>query len=307
MKKKIVISLLALLMATTGWYFWAPSQAAKGVAVFLPDGAGRWRAVPTDIPVETAPENLEKAMRYLLTGFPERGLPAVFLPEIAYYGIFVRNETAVEINFKQGYAQMPDLQKGLCEAALVHTFAGFPGIDRIYLYEEGVPLSSLDRNLTFERKAGDVYLSFVDSTERVVTQTETLYFFDERRGKLTAVRQNVSRPVYESRGRALLLALQKGPADPGLGSLLDGEITINDVRIRGGVCYVDFDHDFVKAYSEKGANKFLLVYSIVNSLTSLEKVEYVQFLINGENPEKYNETLALKMLFRKNLVYAEPL
>ena len=168
-------------------------------------------------------------------------------------------------------------------------------------------MSSLDRHLAFERRAGDAYLSFADSTERMITETEVLYFFDKQRGKLTAVRQNVSRPVYESRGKALLLALQRDPTEEGLNSLLGSNVTINDVRIRSRVCYVDFDQDFVKFYAEMGANKFFLIYSLVNSLTSLDKVEYVQFLINGENPEKYNETLALKMLFRKNLVYVESL
>lgn len=307
MKRKILTGLLLLVTAAAVWYLLKQSQAGKGISIFLPDEAGNWRAVPTDISDETTPENLERAMRLLLAGFPERGLPTVFSPEIEYYSILRQNETAVEINFKQGYVKMPDLQKGLCEAALVHTFSGFSGLDRIYLYEEGVPLSSLDRHLAFERKVGDAYLSFADSTERIITETETLYFFDEQRGKLTAVRQNVSRPVYESRGQALLTALQKNPAESELESLLDGNITVNDVRIRSGVCYVDFDQDFVKAYAEMGANKFFLIYSIVNSLASLEKVEYVQFLINGENPEKYNETLALKMLFRKNLVYTESL
>ncbi len=307
MKKKSLLILLALLTAATAGYFLKEALAPKGISVFLPDQAGNWRAIVTAIPSEATQENLERAMRLLLTGFPERGLAPVFPPEIAYYSVLVQNETAIEINFKQGYAEMPDLQRGLCEAALIHTFTGFSEISRVYLYEEGMPLSSLDRHLAFERRAGDAYLSFADSTERMITETEVLYFFDKQKGKLTAVRQNVSRPVYESRGKALLLALQRDPTEEGLNSLLGSNVTINDVRIRSRVCYVDFDQDFVKFYAEMGANKFFLIYSLVNSLTSLDKVEYVQFLINGENPEKYNETLALKMLFRKNLVYVESL
>ena len=307
MKKRVVLSFLLLLTAVAVWYLWEQSQATKGIAIYLPDETGNWRAMPTNISQETTPENLERAMQLLLAGFPERGLSTVFSPEISYYSILRRNETAVEINFKKGYAELPDFQRGLCEAALIHTFSGFSGLDRVYLYEEGVPLSSLDRHLVFERKVTDAYLSFADSTKRHITKTEVLYFFDEQKGRLTAVRQKVSRPVYESRGKAMLTALQKSPEEKGLSSLLDTNITINDVRVRNGVCYVDFDSSFVKAYAGMGANKVFLIYSLVNSLTSLEKVEYVQFLINGENPEKYEETLALKMLFRKNLVYAEPL
>ncbi len=306
-KKGVLLFLLLFLGIFLVLRILHSEQARELVRIALPDENGNWHRIQTEIPTLASQENLEKAMSYLSAGFPELGLlPA--LPEgAAYYSIFVRDEGLLEINFKQGYLQSSDLQRGLCEAAMMHTFADFSGINRMYLYEEGIPLSSLNRNSVFGRTKEEAYLSFADSVSQEITEMETLFLFESRKGKLVEVKKAISRPVYEGRGKALLLALQREAEQEGKTGLLDAGIGINAVRIRAQVCYVDFDQEFVKAYSEMGANKNYLIYSIVNSLTSMDNVEYVQFLINGENPEKYNETKALKGMYRKNLVYVEAL
>ena|GEM_PF-5430542 len=53
------------------------------------------------------------------------------------------------------------------------------------------------------------------------------------------------------------------------------------ISIREGVCYLNFDESFVSGM-EAGKEE-LAIYAIVNSLTSLDGIEQVQFAINSSS------------------------
>ncbi|RRD96146.1 hypothetical protein EII17_01175 [Clostridiales bacterium COT073_COT-073] len=306
MKKKIRFILIFCLSITAllGAFFQLRGVARTAV-VILPDKQGNWRQVQTEIPLQADPDNLAKVMEYFAHGFSNRNIPPLFPEGLEFYSISVEDEYAVEINFKQGYLNLPDLQKGLCETAMIRTFTGFPGITKLSLYEEGIPLPTVGRSSVFGMVADDAYLSFEESVEEPIQTKEILYFYHAQSGKLVAEKKNINWQPYEPKGKAILAALSHGTQTEGLSSLLSPVIRVNEVRIRNQVCYVDFGQDLVKAYADMGATKKLFIYSIVNTLADLEKVEYVQFLINGENPEKYSETESMKALFHRNHVYVE--
>ncbi len=58
------------------------------------------------------------------------------------------------------------------------------------------------------------------------------------------------------------------------------------VTMDGGICYVNFSAPFL-AGAPEGEEARLLVYSIVNTVGSLEKVEAVQLQAEGENLTVY--------------------
>ena len=45
----------------------------------------------------------------------------------------------------------------------------------------------------------------------------------------------------------------------------------------------------------------VVIYSIVNSLTELDEVDYVQISVNGDTSGVYREELSLDTLYEKNL------
>lgn len=306
MKVKVLLLFVIFLSvaAITGIYI-QNRKPPVSIRVSLPDEKGNWHQIETDIIPQASPENLAKAMDFLFQGIAQKNLPPVFPEEVEYYGISVKEDTIVEVNFKEGYLKMPELQRGLCETAMVRTFTGFPLISKLYLYEEGIPLPVLGRSAMFGLSSEDAHLSFEEELEKPFRTKQTIYFYKAQTKKLVAEKKEITRQAYESEGKAILQALAKGTETEGLSTLLTENIKINAVRIRNQVCYVDFSQDFVKEYADMGTNKRLMIYSIVNTLADLENVEYVQFLINGENPEKYPETENIKSLFRKNYVFVE--
>lgn len=304
MKKRVqYIVFIGMVLAWMIGMSLSQKQSNPTVKVALLDENQNWKLIYTNISPEPTVENLQKAMDYLFAGDEESGLKPIFPVEIGYYSIYAEDGISVEINFKKGYLDLTDLQKGLCEVAMIKTFTGFKDIKRIYIYEEGIPIPTSNRTSVFGLGREDIYLSFADNVEDKITKEEILYFIDVQKNKLAPIKRRVTREIYVSREQSLLKELTITPDIEGLVPYLMSDSLILDVKIRGDVCYVNFNQDFVKEYALMNKDKRLLIYSIVNTLTGLDHVEYVQFLINGENPENYKETEALSKLFRKNLVY----
>ncbi|MDI6894655.1 MAG: GerMN domain-containing protein [Bacillota bacterium] len=113
----------------------------------------------------------------------------------------------------------------------------------------------------------------------------TLYFADSQA-------QYVVPEVREvPRGNAPLpdLVIQeliKGPTTPGLGITIPREARlVSSVKVEKGVAYVNFNKEFQTKHWGGSAGEMMTVFSIVNSLTELEGVRAVVFLVEGERLE----------------------
>lgn len=72
------------------------------------------------------------------------------------------------------------------------------------------------------------------------------------------------------------------------GALPEGT-KVKSVSVNGDICYVDFNDKFNEEV--EGVKSEAVVYSVVNSITSLSKINNVQITINGEDVKLYRETV----------------
>ena len=86
---------------------------------------------------------------------------------------------------------------------------------------------------------------------------------------------------------AVLEALVAGPQDEGLAAVLPEGLEIRSVRMENGVCYADLSAALLESVPDSREEQELVVYSIVNTLCSLETVDGVQLLVEGEGLEEY--------------------
>ena len=82
----------------------------------------------------------------------------------------------------------------------------------------------------------------------------------------------------------MLEGLLAGPQDEGLVSLLPQDVELRGVRVDDEVCYVDFSGVLLDHVPESQEEQRLVVYSIVNSLCSLDTVEKGQLTQYGSIP-----------------------
>lgn len=80
---------------------------------------------------------------------------------------------------------------------------------------------------------------------------------------------------------------------------------VNSISVNGGVCYLNLSSDYVEDTNDgKNYNSEVVVYSIVNSLTSMPGIDSVQFLIDGDIVQTYHKTVGIKnpLGFNKSIV-----
>ena len=69
------------------------------------------------------------------------------------------------------------------------------------------------------------------------------------------------------------------------------------VRIEGDTAFVNFSDEMVQMHPDDIDSEYLTVYSVVNSLASLEAVTAVRFTIGGEQREKFKGFLDMRETF----------
>jgi spore germination protein GerM len=104
---------------------------------------------------------------------------------------------------------------------------------------------------------------------------------------LTGV-QRIVRQDTAHRPQTVLQELMQGPGimDTGVYPSIPYGITyedVNDVYVASDTLVIDFDGSITeKMNTVSDDNEFLMIYSIVNTMTSLEGIRQVQFLLDGE-------------------------
>ena len=70
-----------------------------------------------------------------------------------------------------------------------------------------------------------------------------------------------------------------------------------NVKVNDEIAYVNLNNEFVDNIPDNNIHEILMVYSIVNSLTSLKDVNMVKFLFNGEEKREYIGGMDMREIF----------
>lgn len=134
-------------------------------------------------------------------------------------------------------------------------------------------------------------------------ETLTLYFADKDGTGL----EKQTRVIHYSSNIALeklvVEQLIEGPKGSKLKATLPGTTKLINVSVADRICYLNFDSSFRNTIDNK-LTEDVVLYSIVNSLTSLPTVDKVQISLDGENDGMllYNYKLSDMYEFNKDIV-----
>lgn len=99
----------------------------------------------------------------------------------------------------------------------------------------------------------------------------------------------------------LINLLIAGPENEKLESPIPEGTKVNSCTLKGNTVYVDLSKEFIDNAPAGIEEESMVVYSIVNSLTELNEVSNVKFLINGEENKSFKDgKLSFKDTFTKN-------
>ena len=150
---------------------------------------------------------------------------------------------------------------------------------RQYARLAGIDLTLADYCVTLT--AADPLLSMREDALRPITVS--LYFLDPTSGALRAEKRALALYEGQTRVNALLEALAQGPESDALAALLPEEFTVLSARVEEGTCYLNLPSD-----ADLGISPRQTVESLVLSLCSLDTVERVQIVVDGEIAAQLN-------------------
>ena len=91
----------------------------------------------------------------------------------------------------------------------------------------------------------------------------------------------------EDKIRLIINKLIEGSDRENLIDVMPKGSKLNNVYIHGDIAYVDFSKEFVENHPGGSLGEYNTIYSIVNSITEIEGIEQVNFLIDGKKQTAY--------------------
>jgi len=215
-----------------------------------------------------------------------------------------RGARRLEVLLNEDYLDTSPVAEILFRSAVVWTFTELDWISDVEFFLNGAPLTRLDGNPIGLMNRDNVLIMPQITMEHIVRRTVELHFVNSALTGLVIERRTVEIPSNLTIERVVLNELMRGPATPGLISLIPSETVINDVYTESltMTCYVDLNPAFDLRLMPGTPSRKLAVYSIVNTLTGLggSDISEVQFLINGERPTGRNLEIDLSQSFEFN-------
>ncbi len=182
------------------------------------------------------------------------------------------------MDFSRQYARLAGIDLTLADYCVTLTLTQLDGVNAVSITSGGRELPYRE---TQTLTAADPLLSMREDALRPITVS--LYFLDPTSGALRAEKRALALYEGQTRVNALLEALAQGPESDALAALLPEEFTVLSARVEEGTCYLNLPSD-----ADLGISPRQTVESLVLSLCSLDTVERVQIVVDGEIAAQLN-------------------
>ncbi len=188
----------------------------------------------------------------------------------------------LSVDLSRPYGGLVGVDLTLADYCVALTLTQLKGIEGVRITVNGRELPYRDRQVFY---AKDIVLSGAE--EEPVELSAALYFRRAGSGELGYELRVFRLTENEDPAMVVLQALLAGPEDAGRSPLRPVERAVNNLRLEDGVCHVDLSAALLDSVPADEAEQRLTLASLVNTLCSLDNVEAVQLLVDGEILERY--------------------
>ncbi|MBR0085044.1 MAG: GerMN domain-containing protein [Lachnospiraceae bacterium] len=202
------------------------------------------------------------------------------------------------LDFSAAYKDMLPTEEILVRAAIVKTFTQFDRvIDYVAFKVEGESLTDKDGKVLIMMNNDFVENTMAD-IKNINEYTFVLYYASSDNTQLVANGYNIHYNKAASKERVIIESLISGPVNTTLNSTLSSDTKLNSITTENGLCTVDLNSVFLTPHNEQDFS--IKIFSIVNSLTELDSIDKVRFLINGQKSTYEEDGISLDTEFEAN-------
>lgn len=251
-------------------YYLAPEEAARG--------GDRIRGVyePLDLPEDAGTaETASAVVERLLLGSSDGTLSSPLPGGTELLGLEIRDRRAC-VDLSSSAGQLSGVELAMADYCVTLSLTGLEGIGSVSVTVQGRSIGQQPKQVFYER---DVLLSDMDDVLQTVEVT--LYFLNGE-GALTGERRTLSLYEGQTLAESLVAALLEGPENRELRRAAPDGFAVNYVRVDSGICYVSLPAASLALLPEDEGAQRAILWSLAESLYSIESVEELRLLADGE-------------------------
>lgn len=271
---------------------------SKALVYYVKDGF----LVPVTFGVESTNEPAKAALDLLFSGLTPKGFENGLF-NVKLNSCNIAGDTA-SVDLSAEFLKGDD--KKLREDQLVFTLTEFDDIKKVKISIDGEPLDDLHErpslinqvNWPKQGKPSSEEAGASDEEAQTSDNYLTVYYADKTKKYIVPVsfespkiqvktdeKVGIIPPTPEEKAKAAVEHLIEGPAEiSSLTGIFPREVKLKDFYIKDGIAYVDVNSSLLMSFaSENDAYERMAVESVVQTLTSIDEIDKVQFLIDG-NP-----------------------
>ena len=191
-----------------------------------------------------------------------------------------RKGTEIHVDLSGAYSSLSGVELSLADYAVTMTLTQLPDVARVRITVAGSDLDYRSRQVFLARD-----ILFVPKEDVVGTVTAQLYFLNEA-GELVPEERTLSLYEGDTQVSAVIRALENGPEAKELQTVWPEGFKVRKSWLEEGTCYVSLSSALLEGQPDPAALT-QAIGSLEASLMSLEAVEEVRFLVDGEFSETY--------------------
>lgn len=236
----------------------------------------------------------------------DEALASVIPEDIEFKSINI-DKNIVTVDVSSEYNGLSSGEELMARAAIVNTLSGLDFIDYVRITVEGFEIRNSEGEPIGLMSSENYIISPLISPEPKNYKTVKLYFANKDATAFNIEEREIEVNPNEPLEKYIIEELIKGPKEEGNYATIPSETKLRSIKTEttDGICYVDLSSDFVTKHTGGSTGEWFTIYSIVNSLTELENIKKVQFLIEGEKQQDFKGHIDFSTLFEADLTYGD--
>ena len=219
-------------------------------------------------------------MRLYLNEPTEAGLRMPIPGDVSVLSVTVDNGVAT-VTMSRNFSQLSGYNLTIAACCITKTLCQFEDIQTVRLRAQNAQLAG-DEYLELSEDSAVLTDSGIDEAVRV-----SLYFGDAGSRYLLEVMEQVDDVEEAELPAYLVQRLIDGLGINEMQPVLPEGTMLLDASVEDGTCTVDFSADFLLNMPETWQQERISIFSVVNTLTSLEQIDQVRILVDGDPVERY--------------------
>ena len=226
-----------------------------------------------DAETDSAPRLAEALISELLKGPADETLKSTLPAGTTLLSLEIEGDRA-RVDLSPSYESLSGVALTLADSAIAMTLSQVPEVSSVQITVRGRELAYRDRQVLNLREL------LLTPEEDVISTVEARLYFLNQEGRLTAAEQILDLYEGDTQVSAVAKALEGRPEGRDLLSPLPEGFQVKSVWLEEDICYVNLSSALLEGLGESALQTALR--ALEDSLSSLEAVEEVRFLVDGE-------------------------